>query len=388
MVMNRGKRQDGYVIVVVAALLVVLLGFAAMAVDLGMLYSARTSMQRAADAAALAGAYSFISEPLATQPTTAEDRARSTAYQNGVFGAPIQAGEVTVAVNTTLKRVTVNINRNENTFFAKALNWTLASLAVEAIAEADAVTCSTCVKPWFIPNSILSGLPPCEAGGQVLIDPSTRQVTGWAQGLINSGYQFTIKPGNPQNAAGPGEFFCIRLGDSSGGSDYETNIITCTPNPIICGNWYGVEPGNMIGPTAHGVGELVSALGTTTADRWVGVDVYRYPDTTTGPTSKQLIVAPIWNSADTSIIDCDTTSSHYNNLQGGATTVIQVLGFALLFLEGTGGSGFACEPTTTSCGNTDVIVRLINISGCGFGGGVAPDECGPLGYPLRLIRTN
>ena len=52
---QRGARK-GAVIVMVAVLLVVLLGCVALAVDIGYLYVARTELQRAADAAAMAGA--------------------------------------------------------------------------------------------------------------------------------------------------------------------------------------------------------------------------------------------------------------------------------------------------------------------------------------------
>ena len=67
------------------------------------------------------------------------------------------------------------------------------------------------------------------------------------------GTQRTIKPGNPQNALTPGQFFAIRLGDSSGGNDYRTNIATCASQIVTCQNLYSVEPGNMIGPTKQGV---------------------------------------------------------------------------------------------------------------------------------------
>ena len=49
-------KRKGTVIVMVAILMVVLIGCAALAVDVGYLYVARTELQRAADAGALAGA--------------------------------------------------------------------------------------------------------------------------------------------------------------------------------------------------------------------------------------------------------------------------------------------------------------------------------------------
>src|SRR3989442_4644766 len=59
---NTSKKQEGFVLVVVAVVLVALIGFLALAVDVGVLYSARTSAQEVADAAALAGAFTFINE--------------------------------------------------------------------------------------------------------------------------------------------------------------------------------------------------------------------------------------------------------------------------------------------------------------------------------------
>ena len=76
--------QKGYVIVTTALLLVVLLGFGALAVDVGLLYSARTAAQRAADAAALAGAFTFVVNPASAQPSTAYDNAMSTALSNNI----------------------------------------------------------------------------------------------------------------------------------------------------------------------------------------------------------------------------------------------------------------------------------------------------------------
>src|SRR5437016_14185801 len=57
------ESETGSVIVMVALTLVVLLGFLALGIDLGMLFAARTDAQRAADAAALSGASAFVDTP-------------------------------------------------------------------------------------------------------------------------------------------------------------------------------------------------------------------------------------------------------------------------------------------------------------------------------------
>jgi uncharacterized membrane protein len=53
----------------VAVSLVALLGMAALAIDVVTLYVARSEMQRAADAAALAGAKAFVDSGITSDPT-------------------------------------------------------------------------------------------------------------------------------------------------------------------------------------------------------------------------------------------------------------------------------------------------------------------------------
>lgn len=66
--LDRGGRWDdqhGQVAIVVALMLVVLLGFAALVVDVGLNWAARTQAQNAADAAALAGVIALPGDPAA-----------------------------------------------------------------------------------------------------------------------------------------------------------------------------------------------------------------------------------------------------------------------------------------------------------------------------------
>lgn len=93
-------------IAMVAVCGTVIVGMAALAIDMGMLYSARTEAQRAADAGALAGARQLINDNrlkgtsgMTTVIHTARSNASSIASQNKVFNAnPVvdQGGDVTV----------------------------------------------------------------------------------------------------------------------------------------------------------------------------------------------------------------------------------------------------------------------------------------------------
>ncbi len=357
--------QKGYVIVTTAVLLVVLLGFGALAVDVGLLYSARTAAQRAADAAALAGAFTFVVNPASAQPSTAYDHAMSTALSNNILGASLTEPEVTVTVDVANQRATVEIARTEGTFFARALGLNSADIGARAVAEASQnAVASFCAKPWFIPNTVVSDFSPCEAcaAGQVLI--SNGVVTQFGADAIEIGLPFTIKPNNPTGAMAPGQFYAVRMGDSAGGKDYRTNISTCSPDVLTCLDTYGLEPGNMIGPTLQGVNDLIGSPG----DEYIAIGQYRDSGGNTSDTSRSLIVAPLWDI-------CALAGFCPGNTlpDSGANAEINVAGFALIFLDGVQGN--------------NVVAHLLGVFGCGtVGPPPGNEETGPFGVLVRLVR--
>lgn len=372
------RREPGYVLVTTAALLVVLCGFAALAVDMGLLYGARTAAQRAADAGALAGAFSFVANSLAPQPDTALAEARATAAANRILDVQVPTAEVTVGVDVAGRLVTVDVHHPVSTFFARVIGIPVVDVHGHAVAEASPVaTAAACAKPWFMANTQLSTLgdvgnpnqpgyvaAPCNAcnQGQILIQNG--QVTAWARSLL--GQQLRLKPGNPQNALAPGQFYAVAMADSRGGADYRTNIATCSPEALQCQQSYTVEPGNMIGPTKQGVNDLIGPSG----DRFVAIGQYQRSDGTIGDTSPQLISVPVWDScAMQGFCPSGTLPAQGRNLQ------IPIIGFAQIFLDGTSGN--------------DVLGHLIGIAACSgaVGGGPSPGEIGPYALPVRLVRT-
>ncbi len=89
------KRRDesGQTLIMFALGLAVLLGMAAMTIDVGLAYVARRDMQNAADAAALAGADVLLE---GQSSVLAANAARDIALQNGYANA---ATDVTVTIN-------------------------------------------------------------------------------------------------------------------------------------------------------------------------------------------------------------------------------------------------------------------------------------------------
>lgn len=392
------KRADegGYILVVLAAVLVILLGFAALAVDVGIMYSAHTAAQRAADAAALGGAATFMESPYAIDPVgLATTRATDTAVQNTILGTPIQSSEVAVSIDYPDRLVTVNLNHTIPTFFAGVLGQKLANVAVVAHAEAKPSGRYPCVKPWFIPNSILAdrtlgACGACAATPQQLLakyDTNTQEstVTDWALAYIlaqtsPTSPSFTIKPGNPSGALGPGDFFGIQLHNdpllneppgSPGASIYRYDIGHCDPSnsTLMCGDVYPVKTGNMTGPTNQGTDDLVTLLGTSTPDTWNGfvggrASFMRHPSNQVVFSSHQVIPAPIWDVCST--LDCNCPGSGCNKLNG--PMMVRVIGFAKVFIDGVGSGG--------------VQAHLIDVKACGPPGGANNDP----GFPIRLVR--
>src|SRR5205823_2049994 len=90
----RSKRRKGNIVVLTAILMVVLMGFLALAVDVGYLYTVRDELQRSADAAAIAAAWELIdkdgqtgTETVAGLTTSARSKAVQYAALNKVGNA-------------------------------------------------------------------------------------------------------------------------------------------------------------------------------------------------------------------------------------------------------------------------------------------------------------
>jgi hypothetical protein len=103
--MRRLRRDEGIVLILVAGLLVVLLGMAGLAVDLGSLYSERRQLRNGADAAALAIAEDCARHPGSCTKPAAEATAQLYADANsddgasGVQVALLESGRVRVVTS-------------------------------------------------------------------------------------------------------------------------------------------------------------------------------------------------------------------------------------------------------------------------------------------------
>lgn len=121
--------ERGGIAVIVAILMVVLLGFAAIAVDVGMLYSERAQLQNGSDSAALMVAQKCAKNDADDNCSTAAPLAPGLASGNALDG---KSGIKSIALDKTARTVTVTTGAQEaggaaNTvslFFARALGFT------------------------------------------------------------------------------------------------------------------------------------------------------------------------------------------------------------------------------------------------------------------------
>ena len=221
---SRSKRfaERGQALVLFVLGLVVLLGFVAMTVDVGLILHERRSLQNAVDAAALAGAVE-----LPNSQVLAESKAQEWAANNGIdLGA---GDQITITIDPISNAVEVEVTREAAFIFGRVLGLTTVDVHASATARIGA------------PAS-LSGIMPFA----VLEDAIDYNV-----------FPTTIKydANNPTN----GNFAPIRI-DGPGSSIYEQTVINGSDN-AVCGlsqptcvdPTVDTQTGNLVGGTRDGI---------------------------------------------------------------------------------------------------------------------------------------
>jgi Flp pilus assembly protein TadG len=123
------SKEGGYVAVMTAMLLVVLMGLAAFAVDVGHWYLVGQQEQRAADAAAMAGVTYLPSAP-SSAFSTAQSFSKINGFQNGVSSTT-----VTPALDLASTRLRVTVNQTVNNFFGSLLGVPATTISRTAVAD-------------------------------------------------------------------------------------------------------------------------------------------------------------------------------------------------------------------------------------------------------------
>ncbi|HEX9998139.1 MAG TPA: pilus assembly protein TadG-related protein, partial [Abditibacterium sp.] len=132
------SRRRGSVLTLAALSMVALLGFAALAVDYGQLVVTRNHLQRACDAAALAGA-AELPASTTSRMDMATYQAQNTAFQNKVLTSETTVTYPTPAPAANSNRIRVSATRNVPTLFARVLGITSNTVSTQAVAGRSAL---------------------------------------------------------------------------------------------------------------------------------------------------------------------------------------------------------------------------------------------------------
>jgi Flp pilus assembly protein TadG len=176
---SQGLRDErGQAFVLVVASLVVLLGMAALGIDVGSWYKAQRHDQAVADAAALAG-----SQALPDDPSQAQSLALDYANKNGMA---LNASDITfashVSANDTIK---VTVSKPESTIFAKVFGIGSVQVGARAVARAGLPGAARYVAPIVVPitNPMLQCTPPpCTDPTKIFLDNLHNPGSGNAAG--------------------------------------------------------------------------------------------------------------------------------------------------------------------------------------------------------------
>jgi hypothetical protein len=440
------KNERGITIVLVAFSLLALLGMAALAIDVSTLYVAHGEAQRAADAAALAGArmfafsgYTSVSTPSPSTPAAADvcqtsatpgadaaanRQAEAVAAQNLVAGQPAAVQSILCNTTAANPQISVTVQRTGlPTFFARIWGGVANSVSATAVAEAYNPSGSTApiqvqgVKPWLIPNCDPSNGGPgdCALGGRFVDDVSgaiqnngsfigktitLTHVTGSGTPNVvvtvprGLDYYRANVPMNPPAPVCPSTS-AVACGQV--GSDvYHDNIACTSTYQFSCGQIVGagqavnVQTGAALGvETNEGTQCLIHASGQGTGfGQDVLTDVGNSPPVTIagGDNNPNLLLQGV-----TSISRSDSivTVPIYHQAAGpnlcpsGCTQTATIVGFLQLGI--TQNVPNANPPGAAANGKIEAVI--MNVAGCNTGAGGTPVSGGGVSpIPVRLIH--
>jgi Flp pilus assembly protein TadG len=281
---NRIRRDEsGMTYVFIGLGLMAFLSASMLAIDVGMLMTARNQAQNSADAGALAGAtallYDDFDDRTATGP--AVTNAINASLQNDVM-----AGNVSVTPDDVeflpdptgeMNRVKVTVYRRGDrgnamtTQIAKYFGIESVGVAATATAEVSPSNAMACVKPFTIPDKWIENTNPQWdpddtyeaydrrgarlANADRYIPADQPGYTGY-NAERDRGTRLMIRAGNGNNIS-PSFYFSITIGGTTGADEYRWNIANCNTTMFHWGDIMTQEPGAMMGPTVQGATDLV-----------------------------------------------------------------------------------------------------------------------------------
>jgi hypothetical protein len=420
---RRGERGVSFLLVVAGIFSI--LAMAALAVDVATLYAANSDAQKAADAAALAGAKIFVTSSStsggsvdpndvcttgASTSPMANAAANAVAQANTVAGATAQITHITCTGTTGTPapnpRITVTVGRSDlPLFFARIFGTRVASVSASATAEAynNSSAANTTkiqtgsVKPWFVENCAPgtggSGNTPCTPN-YYFFQPTTNAIN------TTSNYIGTLLRLKPFTVYPPGAASVNYYATAPPSGDLpdicpstaQTSCTSVGPTPYIneiaCANRYQVACGDMLQvlnpspPTAQTIEGVECLIHASDVNLNQGQDDLTQ---SAGPAPPIQITAGANNpntaipagstvSQSDSIVTVPVFNYTADPCPGGTCTTEQVVGFLQLGIRDVVNSG-------------TINTYIVNAVGCNAAGAGTPVSGGGVSpIPVRLVQ--
>jgi Flp pilus assembly protein TadG len=361
--------------------IIMLFGFAVLAIDVGVIALAKTQLQGAADAGALAAVQSYAQS--GGDSTLATSRAIQFAGLNRALisagpgngnvkgNVVITAADVTFPHNNEVRVTThrkVSTGDPIRTYFLPVVNSThrLTEMTAKAASRLELVCGTDCLRPWSPPDKWFDANhdslynPNPVTNPTEYYDPIT---TGYTDADL--GHPVTLYMGKNdkkdfrQSWYYPVDFPPINQCGSSGGcpetggDPYREWIAGCRDNSFTVGpgDSLMIEPGAKVGPTSQGLADLIA------------LDLGAYWNSTTGEVngsayavSPRIIKAALFDPRLG--VQTDNTGRPY-------LTIVKIM---VLFIEGSGNGGTV----------TGRFMRLNSPDGT---------DCADQSHPTFLYRT-
>jgi Flp pilus assembly protein TadG len=279
------RNESGMSYVFIGMGMTAFLSASMLAIDVGMLMTARNQAQNAADAAALAGATALLYDnwndrsPTGPAVTSAIAAATSNKVMAGSVSVNPEDVEFPNDPSGEPNRVKVTVRRTAargnpvSTMIAKYFGTASADVGATATAEVSQANAMTCVKPFTVPDRWQEvGSPPWDSSdtydafdsrGRPLANPDIYipadkpGYTGYNQESMR-GQILTIRAATGSNIT-VSFYFSLALGKPviTGGAEYDWNIANCNKTIYHWGDPLTQEPGAMSGPTISGAQLLI-----------------------------------------------------------------------------------------------------------------------------------
>lgn len=391
--MNRFQRlrrdESGMSYVFIGLSMIAFVSAGALAIDVGMLMTARNQAQNSADAGALAAAtalaFDDFDDRSASGPavTNAIDAAHANTVMAGQVSVTPDDVEFLVGAGGINNRVRVTVYRHasrENplsTLVARVFGVDQASVAAVAAAEASPANAVKCPLPFTIPdrwNEV--NTPPFDpnnddfdavdkkgvpvANPDIYIGPQDKATYTGYNADRDKGMPIVLKADNGSKLAPSMYQVWDTEGGNRGSDDVRDSIVNCRPNEIMgFGDTYVHKPGMQTGPVAQGIEELIA----------------RDPDATWN-NARNEPYSPIYgwggNSPRVRVIPLFDPYYYDTGQASGKNVTLKFVNYLGFFIEGMNGN--------------EVVGRVFPVSGLLMGDDFGPAPAGAFPVAIHLVQ--